>query len=300
MVTMPMVARCSALVLTLLHVGCAAIVEFPEDPQLVVEGPWRCLTEPVESALPAAPTAHLSLPLCDTLRGCSLPLSGFSAKLCAKLDAGCTNPVSTDISYQNGVFDFDVPTEGAGFDGYLEVSAPNELCTNRDVFGDASASLCALVPACDIASPDTRCSIPTYAPSLLFFNPPIVADAQLAPLAIASTAASRAIALAAGTAVDPTKGNLLVTAVDCDGNRAPGVAFAIGEQQDGVSRLFYLESGILSDARHETDATGTGVFSSVPPGYVDLVGDTAGMRIGGVGAYVSASSNSYTTLVPSF
>ena len=52
---MPMVARCSALALTLLHVGCAAIVEFPEDPQLVVEGPWRCLTEPVETLSPPHP-----------------------------------------------------------------------------------------------------------------------------------------------------------------------------------------------------------------------------------------------------
>jgi hypothetical protein len=64
-----------------------------------------------------------------------------------------------------------------------------------------------------------------------------------------------------------------------------------------VGQLVYVESGILSDARRETDATGTGVFSGVPPGYVDLVGDTAGLRVGGVGAYVSASSNSYTTLV---
>jgi hypothetical protein len=289
-----------AVALTCFQIGCAAVVEFPDDPELIDQGPWRCLTEPVERAAPTRSTAHVQLQVCDSLRGCSLPISGLSARLCGKLDAGCTSPISANISYAEGVFDFDVPTGSAGFDGYLEVSAPSELCTNREVFGEASAAVCALLAQCDPKSPDARCSVLSYPRALQFFNPPIVADTvSPRPIYMSSAEASRAIGQAAGTDFDPTKGSLIVTAVDCDGKGAPGVAFAMSGQQRAVGQLFYMQNGIPSVTLQETDATGFGGFVGMPAGYLDVVAKSStGTRIGGVAAYVAAASTTFITLVP--
>jgi hypothetical protein len=287
-------------VLALLQLGCAALVEFPDDPQLAARGPWRCLTEPVERPHPTASTAHVRLPVCDVLLGCSTPLSELSGKLCAKLDPGCASPLPNGVSYANGAFSFDVPTGTLGFDGYLQITAPAAPCNDQEVFGDASSSLCALLPQCDLTAPDARCFMPTYAPSLRFFNPPIVADADLPPLSIATTATSLAIGRATGGIQDPSKGSLLVTAMDCDGGGAEGITLALVEQQDSEIRLLYTENGLLSTARRETDISGNGVFVGASPGYINVEGrDSAGLRIGGVGAQIVAGATSYALLLPS-
>lgn len=297
---MTVAGRHWALALTFLPIGCAAVVEFPDDPELIDQGPWRCLAEPLGRAAPTRSTAHVQLQACDSLRGCSLPISGLSARLCSKLDAGCTSPISTNISYAGGVFDFDVPTGSAGFDGYLEVSAPSELCTDREVFGEASAALCALLAQCDPRSPDARCSLPSYPLALQFFNPPIIEDTvSPRPIYMSSAAASRAIGQAAGADFDATKGSLIVTAVDCDGKGAPGIAFAMGGQQRAVGQVFYMQNGVPSVTLQETDATGFGGFVGMPAGYLDVVAkNSAGTRIGGVGAYVAPASTSFITLAP--
>lgn len=155
--------------------------------QEAVVDPWRCLDHPTPAA-PTTASVHAAVRVCDSLRGCSLVLRGLTAKLCAKLDAGCTNPIQADVPNTNGVFEFDAPTGLFGFDGYLQISAPPEPCTDRDVFGAASDTVCALLPQCDPAAPDERCAIPPYSPTLQFFNPPIVVDTELPALQIVSTA----------------------------------------------------------------------------------------------------------------
>jgi hypothetical protein len=300
MVAMTVAGRIWAVALIELQLGCASLVEFPDDPELVEQGPWRCLTDAVERPRPVASTAHVRLPICDALFGCSLPPSGLTARLCARLDPNCDNPIPSAISYDGGVFDFLVPTGNLGFDGYLAIVAPSAPCTDAEVFGQASPSLCALLPGCDPALPDARCAMPIYLPSLEFFNPPIVADAELAPLTLASIATSAAIGQASGAMYDPTTtGSLLVTALDCDGVPAEGVTFAMDDPQGAVSQLIYLENNFLNEARQETDVTGIAIFTGVPAGFVNLAAqNSAGVRIGSVGAHVAASSNSFTTLVP--
>jgi len=297
---MPVSSKCVLAALALLQLGCAALVEFPDDPQLVDEGPWRCLTDPVKQPHPTAATAHVRLPVCDVLLGCSTPLTGLTGKLCAKLDPGCGSPLPNSVAYANGVFSFDVPTGTLGFDGYLQVTAPAAPCNDHDVFGDASSALCGLLPQCDLTAPDASCFMPTYAPSLRFFNPPIVADADLPALSIATMATSLAIGRATGGTLEPSKGSLLVTAKDCDGVGAEGITLALVEPQDGETRLLYTENGLLSTARRETDTSGIGVFVGATPGYINVVArDSAGLRIGGVGAQIVAGATSYALLFPS-
>jgi hypothetical protein len=223
----------------------------------------------------------------------------LTARLCAKLDAGCANPIVANVPNVDGVFEFDAPTGMAGFDGYLEISAPPVPCTNAEVFGGASATVCALLPQCNPAMPDERCAIPPYSRTLRFFNPPLVRDVQLAPLMIASTASSLGIAQAAGVAYDPTQGGLLVTALDCDAMGAAGLAFSIEEHPESTGQILYLENNIPTRARQETDATGIGLFVGVAVGFVNVVArDAMGTPVGSVGAYVAPGSNSFVTLVP--
>jgi hypothetical protein len=299
--------------LALCDLGCAAIVDFPDDPELVVdpeslesepevvaEANWRCLTEPAKAAVPTAPLARVRIQACDALRGCSLPVSGLTGRVCGKLDVDCTNPFYTGTTDGAGALEFDVPTEDSGFDGYLELSAATEMCTNAALFGEASSFLCSLLPECDPESPDARCGVPTHARSFRFFNPPIISDlAEPMRQSMISSAALPGIVRASGATFDPAMGNLIVTAMDCDGVPAPGIHYAMGERPGQVTQL-YTESGILTAARNETDATGVGGFAGVPPGFTDVAAyDALGTRIGGVGVFVAPSAITYTVLVPS-
>jgi hypothetical protein len=293
--------RSVAAALAAIQLGCAALVEFPDDPRLVVDSPWDCLTELGPRPVPKVSTARVNVRVCDALLGCSLPPEGLTAKVCGKLDPTCASPLPTAISYDDGVFEFDVATGTLGFDGYLAITGPIALCTDRDVFGDASSALCAMLPECVPASPDVRCAMPVYLNALAFFNPPIVADQQLGPLTLVTLAASLGIARATGTMADPTTtGSLLPTVLDCDGVPAEGVTFSMESPQAETIRLMYVENSIPSVTRDQTDVTGSGVFIGVPGGFANVVAhNSEGERIGSAGANVAAYSNSFITLVPS-
>ena len=47
-----------------------------------------------------------------------------------------------------------------------------------------------------------------------------------------------AIVKAAGTTIDPTTGNLFITAFDCTGQRAAGVTYAISKNKNTVVPLY--------------------------------------------------------------
>jgi hypothetical protein len=298
---MTVFSRCGLASLAAIQLGCAALVEIPDDPRLVASGPWDCLSDLDSRPVPDVSTARVRVRVCDALLGCSLPPQGLVAKICGKLDATCASPLPTTISYEGGVFEFNVSTGTLGFDGYLDISGPVALCTDRGVFGDASSALCAMLPECDPASPDLRCSIPVYLRARAFFNPPIVADHELAPLTLVTLAASLGIAQATGTMADPrTTGSLLPTVLDCDGVPAEGVTFSMESPQADTIRLMYVENNIPSVTRDQTDVTGNGVFIGVPGGFASVVAHTSeGERIGSAGANVAAYSNSFITLVPS-
>jgi hypothetical protein len=293
--------RYVAAALASLQTGCAALVDFPDDPWIAVEGPWDCLTDLAQRPLPSASTAWVRVPVCDALLGCSVAPPGLTARLCAKLDPTCASPIRTAITYDGGAFEFEVATGTLGFDGYLAISGPIALCTDRDAFGDASGALCAMLPECDPMAPDERCSMPVYLNTLDFFNPPIVADLELAPLTLVTLAASLGIARATGTLVDPTTtGSLLPTVLDCDGIPAEGVTFSMESPQAESIRLLYVENSIPSVTRNQTDITGSAVFIGVPGGFANVVAhNSEGERIGSAGANVAVYSNSFIRLVPS-
>lgn len=289
-------ARRELLVLSAL-VGCAEVLDIPDEPSLVAPGPWSCLAEPTERPSPPAPSAFVRVQACDFLSpGCSTKVTGLSARLCAKHDEACAEPLVDDLVDDLGLLELMVPTPPGGFDGYLEVTSAAELCTSA-AFGTTGPLLCAAARGCDPDAPDERCRIPIYARSMLFFNPPVILDDfEPQPLPLIPAAAIPDLVAAAGATLDPSTGNLFVTALDCEGRPAAGVRYSISAEQ-GIP--LYVHDGEVSDTSRETDRTGVGGFLGVPIGVAEVsavVGES--QLVGSVGVRTAPFTMTYTVLVP--
>jgi hypothetical protein len=304
--TLRQVSCAAFAVLAVSLTACANILDIPSDPQLVATGPWRCLQAPSAAAPPAADKATIQVQACNFVStNCSAPVTGLSASLCDKKDVNCANPIRTGIRDSGGLISVDVLTGGplgTGFDGFLKITPPTELCTNEMVFGPAAALLCGFMPTCNPSTPDDSCIVPTFAPSLLFFNPPVRSDAT-APIALpmVPTVAFPMLASAAGASLDPTKGNIFITAKDCDGNPAAGVAFKLAQYQ-GVATELYVENGVVSNTVGQTDQSGIGGFIGVPIGFAEVSGILAtnpATQIGNIGVQLAPFTITYSALVPS-
>lgn len=295
-------ARIAAAALPLFTLGCAELLDVPDDPYVAPSGPWRCLNQAATATTSETATeAHVRVRTCDFITDCTTNVTGLTAKLCDKRDVGCNQPRLSGISDQDGEFRFQVPTAGGGFDGYLRVDSGLAFCTDPAAFGAvAGATLCSLTsPACDLAMPDQRCYITMFAPAMMFFNPPIVRDVERPlPLQMFPSAGLPAVISAAGIQIDPAGGSLFIQALDCDGRPAAGVRFQVA-QNANVVRSLYVDNGLVSSSATQTDATGVGGFVSVPPGFVTVTGFSSdGVAIGELGLQSAPSTLTYGTLSP--
>jgi len=99
-----------------------------------------------------------------------------------------------------------------------------------------------------------------FVPTLYFFNPPIDRDQDVPPLSL-STPASRG-ALLGQLGADVARGDVLVTAQDCQGQPAAGVSFAV-TPPDPEAISYYLVNGLPTSGVTATDATGYGGFMNL-------------------------------------
>lgn len=293
--------RCAVFLVPAL--GCSAVLDIPSDPKVVATGPWRCLNQTSSLApVASAAQAQVRVQACNFITNCTTPVTGLTAQLCDKRDVGCNSPRLTGITETDGEFRFQVPTAGDGFDGYLLIDSRVASCTDADAFGGvAGRVLCGLVaPQCNVSAPDAGCYLKVYAPSMLFFNPPIVTDVTAPiPLQLFPTSGLPAVIAAAGIQIDPTAGNLFIQALDCDGHPAAGVTYQISQYQEQVSPL-YVNNGIVSESVTATDETGIGGFMRVPPGFVSVTGyNSDSVAIGQIGVQAAPSTLTYTALLPS-
>ncbi len=281
--------------------GCSNVLDIPDDPMVIEPtGPWSCLGDTPAAATPTEATARVMVSVCNFVDNCATPVTGLTVSACAKKDVNCTNPLVSDVMDDNGMITLDVPIGTTGFDGYLQIDSMPALCTDEQVFGAAGAMLCGLSPSCDPMNPTDDCLVPTFAPALLFMNPPVTADLQQPlGLPLLPSAALPSIVQAAGAQLDPTTGNLFITAVDCDGNTSAGVTYSISQASDQVTQL-YVDNGVVSDTVFETDRSGIGGFVGVPPGFAEVVGTNAEQqRIGKIGVLARPFTLTYSALVPS-
>jgi hypothetical protein len=286
----------------LLLAGCGQILNVPSDPQLAQTGPWRCLNQPAAAQeTPTAAQAQVVVQACDFITACTTPATGLTALLCDKRDVGCISPRLAGLTDVNGAFHFQVPTAGSGFDGYLLVTAPLASCTDATAFGSvAGAALCgAVLPNCNVSAPDQNCLLPIFAPSLLFFNPPIVHDVTTPiPLQLFPSTGLPSVIQAAGIQLEAGAGNLFIQALDCDGNPAPDVTYSLQQNSEQASPL-YVNNGVVSRSFTRTDVTGIGGFVGVTPGFVSVVGTNAdSVQVGQIGVQAVPSMLTYSVLLP--
>jgi len=291
----------SRMLVLLTLAGCTEVLDIPDDPRVVASGPWRCLDQEPSAAPSDVAEAHVRVQACDFITDCTTTVSGLTAKLCDKRDVGCNSPRLSGLSDVNGEFRFDVPTAGGGFGGYLQVDSGLAFCTDAVAFGAvAGPVLCSLTsPECDLNLPDERCYTKLFAPTILFFNPPIVRDVERPlPLQLFPSSGLPAVLGAAGVEVDPTAGNLFIQALDCDGMPAAGVTYEISQHEEQVSSL-YVSNGVVSSTATRTDVTGVGGFVRVPPGFVTVAGfNEDSVPIGETGVQAVASTLTYSALFP--
>ncbi|HET6146598.1 MAG TPA: hypothetical protein VFH68_03645 [Polyangia bacterium] len=287
---------------TLAQVACSQVLDIPSDPMLAATGPWRCLSQtPVATPVATSAQANVRVQACNFITDCTTSVTGLTARVCDKRDVGCNSPRVSGIADTNGELRFQVPTAGGGFDGYLLIDSQVASCTDPAAFGVVAGQvLCGLVaPMCDLGAPDARCYLKLLAPTMLFFNPPIVGDLE-SPIALQMfpTSGLPAVISAAGIQIDPTAGSLFIQSVDCDGQPATAVHYQVDHVGGSVSSL-YLSNGIISKNATQTDSTGVGGFVGVPPGFVTVTGyNSDSVAIGEVGVQVAASMLTYTVLVP--
>lgn len=147
---------------------------------------------------------------------------------------------------------------GGGVVGEVAATGPASVCagrsdtTTRGESPPATVSVC-----CTGVKPgllrSTRCTP-------LFFNPPIDRDQEIPPLSL-STLASRG-ALLGQLGADVARGDILVTAQDCQGKPAAGVSFSV-TPADPEAIAYYLVNGLPTSGVTTTDSTGYGGFMNL-------------------------------------
>lgn len=158
----------------------------------------------------------------------SAPLSGVLAQLCRKLDANCERPVGKSaVSDETGKV---VLAVDGSFDGYVQMTDP------------------------------------AIAPSLYFFNPPVIADQELPPISLASPAVAAGIALQAGGTWLTDHGIMLLTTSDCKKQPAANISYSVGGTKDPATFIFYLVAGLPTTDTSVTDFTGYGGLMNMPAG----------------------------------
>lgn len=192
------------------------------------------------------------------------PLPGVQATLCAKLDVDCTSPLASPItSDSNGLVSFNVP---GGFNGYLELTSS------------------------------------TIVPTLYFFNPPIVSNTTSPQdVSLLQPADVMGLGEGAGVTLLSDRGIIILTALDCQGNPAPGVDFSVSNG-DPMTAVFYAV-GMLP--QNDAGAPCTGIsgyagLANVPPGLAAVTGTllATGEKLGTVSLFVRAGSVTYSQWVP--
>jgi len=277
--------------------GCAQVLDIPDDPEVV--GRWRCLSEPPPTPVPSATTAQVRVQACDFMRQCSVRVSDLTARLCLQLDPFCTNPIAEGIQDVDGLMTFSVPTPLMGFNGYLDVMSSMELCTDP-IFGDFGPTMCQMAsPECNPEAPTEACLVPVYARGLLFFNPRVYNDVEEPmQLPLIPAAAIPTMLQAAGAQLDPTKGNLFVTALDCDGRPASGVTYSLKDNAESVTQL-YVHEGQPNRTDLVTDESGVGGFLGVPAGFANVIGYNEDREtVGEAGVTAAQFTMTYTAIAP--
>lgn len=225
----------------------------------VADPAWSCRKDSASSSKPGSGTVTIRVPLVDVIS--ELPIAGVAGQLHPKIDSDLIRPIGDPFfSDADGIIAF---TVDKGFDGFAALSHN------------------------------------AIAPSLYFFNPPATSNSTWAPARLTSMETAAGLVSQLGGTIDPTRGFIIVTAEDCNGDPAEGISYT-SREADSKTQVFYSVDGLVTTKTSATDPSGYGGFIAVRPGSVSITGshETHG-KIGEISLFVRAGEVSYSRMVPS-
>ena len=246
-------------------------------------GPWGCLGNVVSPA-PGQNDVNVIVPLVDLSTQKPVTAADVFARICAKIDVSCSNPLTSGDAGvilspdANGLLHLTLPN---GFDGYVPI---DPIVPDGGAPSDAG----------DAGPPNV------FVPSLVFFNPPIVTDATYTTIVMVRTSELGGIAQIEGTTIDPSLGAVFMETVDCSVHPAAGVSVSL-DSTGTTTQGFYFKGGLPALNAPSTDVTGYAGFVNVPLGSRTVTGDVAAtkQKIGTATVFTRQSTISYTVMAPS-
>lgn len=200
-------------------------------------GPWRCVGNVKWPKLDMSRTITLIQNFADFVD--EKPLANIGLKACLRADVGCLNPFSTAVSDADGSAPLALPY---AFDGYW------------------------------LLLPPEGSSLVTYVVHEL---PPPELDMQVAvttqPILRSSL---ELLAGIVGVTLNPERGHLSASVVDCDLKRVSGIVLE-ADPMPADARVFYLENKLPNPQRTSTDENAQAGFANLAPGLVTITAKIA-------------------------
>ncbi len=188
------------------------------------------------------------------------PIASARARLCRRLDLGCTMPISQTVaSDASGWLTLEV---AIGFDGYVEITATDRV------------------------------------PGLYVFSPPVSGNRTISSLPLARASEIAQFAALGGRPVVEGLGHVMLGAYDCQRQAASGVRLSSSDAGD-TTTPFYVVGKLPSLTAAGTDSSGRGGIINLRPGPVNVTGALGdGRSLGTLSVVVRANAVTYTSLVP--
>ena len=186
---------------------------------------WACL-QGTPSADESDSPVRVSVPTLWAL-DFNVILTDVRANLCATADKDCSSPLQEDIATNDeGVFEVELPAQ---FAGYLEIDQE------------------------------------PYGPTLYFFPAERTDGIVLPQVLILPAAVGRGILGDLIDIADPTRGHAMVTALDCLGERPPGLV-ASASAADAKTVPYFVTDTPVRDLTETVEGRGIAGFANLPVG----------------------------------
>lgn len=186
---------------------------------------WACLRDTPSLDESDSPV-RVSVPTLWVL-DFTVRLTDLHARLCATVDKGCSSPLQEEIATNDeGVFEVELPPQ---FAGYLEIDQEQ------------------------------------YAPTLYFFPTNRWDGAVLPQVLILPTAVGRNVLGDLIDIADPSRGHAMVTALDCLGQRAPGIV-ASASTADTKTVPYFVTDTPVRNLTETVKGRGIAGFANLPVG----------------------------------
>jgi hypothetical protein len=206
------------------------------------ETPFDCLDEP--------PPPLASVPIefeVQVMRATTqAPLPGVSIRMCRVLDLGCTIPLGSGTS---------------GEDGLVRLTAPPQTVANNQFY--LEGTLDGYVPVLH------------YVSEILFTRPELVDVVRQTRFDMVTPGELVVFSRLGGLEYDDTLGFLFAAVHNCNGERLEAVSFEI-DRSDATTGAFYFRDGQVVSSADRTDETGRGGFINVPEGSIRISAEHLG------------------------